>query len=122
MPEIDVLVVVAADEEIQFAVAIVIQPDGGVGIDPRGQSGLLGDAGEVLAAVVVIKLRLAPLVQEQVLVAVVVVVAPDRAHGDARAGQVDIGQAHLRGHIVEMSVVAGCGRARCRLPSPLLST
>jgi len=54
MPEIDSLVIVASDEEIEFAIAIVIQPDGRVGVDPGGKSGLFRDARKVLAAIVVI--------------------------------------------------------------------
>ena len=86
MPEVDVFGVVAADEEVELAVAVVVEPDGGVGVHPLRQPGLLGHAREALAAVVVEQFRPAPLVEEQVFVAVVVVVAPDRAHGDAGAG------------------------------------
>ena len=96
LPQVDVVGPVAGEEQIELAVAVVVEPDGGVGVDPRRQAGRLGDAREALAAVVVEQLGLAPLVDEQILVAVVVVVAPDRPHGDAGAGLVEVGDAHLR--------------------------
>ena len=57
-----------------------------------------------LAAVVVKQLRLPPLVEEQVFVAVVVVVAPDRAHRYAGARQIHIGDADIGRNIAECSV------------------
>ncbi len=78
--------IIAAEEEVEFAVAIVIEPDGGVGIYPGGKSGLFGHAGEMLAGVVMKELRLTPFVDEYVFVAIVIIVAPDRAGGYASAG------------------------------------
>ena len=47
----------------------------------------------------------AVLVEEEILVAVVVVVAPDRAHRDAGAGAVDVGDAEFAGDVLERAVV-----------------
>ncbi len=74
VPEVDVLGVVAAEEEIQTPVAVVVEPDGRVRVDPRGQVGPVGDARETFARVVVEELGPAPLVEEEVFEAVVVVV------------------------------------------------
>src|SRR5580704_19707234 len=104
MPEIDAFVVVPADEKIEFAVAVVIKPDRGVGVDPCGQSSLFRYARKVLAAVVVVKLGLAPLVQKKIFIAVVVVIPPDRAHGDTRARLVHIGKTYFGGDIFKFSV------------------
>ena len=54
MPEINVFGIVAADKQIQQAIAVVVKPDGGVGIDPARQAGLLAYAGEAVALVVVV--------------------------------------------------------------------
>jgi hypothetical protein len=62
MPEIDVLGIVAAEEKVELAVAVVIEPDGGVGVDPGRQAGLCGNACEMPAAVVVVELRPTPLI------------------------------------------------------------
>jgi hypothetical protein len=53
MPEVHVFVVVAADEEIEQAVAVVVEPERGVGVHPAGKAGLFGDAREALACIVV---------------------------------------------------------------------
>ncbi len=70
-----------------------------------GQAGLLADARKSVAVVVVKELGAAPLDEEQIFVAVVVVVAPDRAHGDAGAGLIDVGDAQLWRNIFEGAVV-----------------
>ena len=70
----------------------------------RGQPGLLAHAGEAVALVVVKELRAPPLDEEQVFVAVVVVVAPDRAHGNSGARLIDVGNAQLAGDIFESAV------------------
>jgi hypothetical protein len=41
MPQVDVFGIISADEEVQFAVAVVVEPDRRVGIHPGGQPGLL---------------------------------------------------------------------------------
>ena len=119
MPEVNVLVIVTADEQVQQPVAVVVKPDGGVGIDPARQAGLLAHAGEAVALVVVVELGASPLDQEQIFVAVVVVVAPDRAGGDSRARLIDIRNAEFGGDVFEGAVAQvavqsdSCCRWRC---------
>src|SRR6185369_6283952 len=104
MPEINAFVVVTADKQVEQPIAVVIKPDGGVGIDPARQAGLLADTGEATASVVVVQLRASPLDQEEIFVAVIVIVAPDRAGRDSRARLVDIRNAKFGGHIFECAV------------------
>ena len=66
----------------------------------------VADAGEALAAVVVEQLRPSPAIEQEILVAVVVVVAPDRPHRDAGLGVVQIGNAQLLGDLFERAVAA----------------
>ena len=95
MPEVDIFVVVATDEEIEQAVAVIVEPERGVGIDPGGKAGLFGDARKTLASVIVKKFGTSPFDEQQVFVTVVVVIAPDSAGGNASAGLVDVGDAEL---------------------------
>ena len=88
-----------------MAVAVVIHPDRAVDVGPFGQSGDFRDAGKLLAAVVVEQLAPAPLIDKQILIPVVVVIAPYRAHTCAGSGLVQVGHAHLRGHIRKCAVV-----------------
>src|SRR5207237_248690 len=85
------------------APSVEIEPDGAVGVDPVRQAGI-GDACKALALVVVEQLGLAPAVDQQIFVPVAVVVAPDGAHAHAIAGPVQIGDAHLLGHVLEGAV------------------
>ena len=62
--QVDIVGVVAADQEVQLAVVVVIHPRRAVGVHPGGQAGLVGDARKAFAAVVVKNLRLAPLVDQ----------------------------------------------------------
>ena len=66
---------------------------------------MLADASETTATVVVEQFGASPLNQQQVLVPVVVVVAPDRAHRYAGARLIDVGDAHLGGDVPERAVV-----------------
>ena len=104
LPEIHVLRPVAGKKQIEEPVTVVIEPDGAVGVDPRRQPGPLADRNEAPTLLVVKQFGPAVLVQEQILVAVVVVVAPDGAHRDAGAGPVHVGDAHLGRHILEGAV------------------
>ncbi len=70
----------------------------------RGRPAFSLTAREALAGVVVKQLGPAVLVEEEILVAVVVVVAPDGAHRDAGAGAVDVGDAQLAGDVLERAV------------------
>ena len=53
VPQVHIFRIVTADEEIELAIVVVIEPDGGVGVDPRRQPGLFAHAREVFALVVV---------------------------------------------------------------------
>src|SRR5580698_6637697 len=64
MPEVGVFRVVASDEEIEKAVAIVVKPYRRVGVDPARQSGLFADARESVTLIVMIKLGASPFDQE----------------------------------------------------------
>src|SRR5580704_4238684 len=55
MPEVDVFRVVASDEEIEKAVAIVVKPYRGIGVNPWRQPSLFRDAREPVTVIVVIK-------------------------------------------------------------------
>src|SRR3984885_81921 len=79
MPKINVFGVVAADEKVQKPVAVVIEPDRRVRINPRRQSSLLSYAREAVAPVVVKQLWTSPLDQEQVFISIIVEIPPDRA-------------------------------------------
>ena len=83
---------------------IVIEPHRRIRVDPLRQPGLFRDAREMLAAVVMEKLRFAPFIDQDVFVTIVVVIAPYRARGDARSRLVDVGKANLRGYIAECAV------------------
>src|SRR6266496_2141951 len=104
VPEINIFGVVSADEKVQSPVAIVVKPDGGVRIQPRRQTRLLGDAGESLAVIVVKEFGLAPFVEKQVFVAVVVVVTPNRSHGYTGPDLIQVSDAHLRGDVFKSSI------------------
>src|SRR6266851_3925735 len=105
MPEIDVGAEVAGDVEIEEAVAVEVEPDRAVRIHPALEARLFGDVFEPAVAEVVQQLRIAPLIDEQVLVAVVVVVTPDRAHGYAFARTVQRSDTRLRRDIAERAVM-----------------
>src|SRR5258706_2145693 len=80
MPKVNGFRVVAANEQIQQSITIVVKPDRGVGVHPGRQSGLVCDSREVFASIVVEQFRASPLMEENILEAVVVIVSPDRAH------------------------------------------
>ena len=92
-----------ADEEIEAAVVIEIEPDGAGGPvvleDFGAQAGLLADIGEGAVAVVVVENGPAVGGDEEVGEAVVIVVADRHAHAEGAAGH-----ARLFGHIGERAV------------------
>ncbi len=105
MPEVEPVGPVAGEEEVEQAVAVEVEPGRAPGVHPGGQAGRVGHSREFLAAVVVKQFGLAPFVQEKIRESVVVVVAPDDPHRDARAGLVQVGHAHRRGDVDELPVV-----------------
>jgi len=102
--EIDVGSEIAGDVEIEQSVAIEVEPHGAVRVHPAPQARLGGHIREPAVAEVVQQLRVAPLVDEQVLEAIVVVVAPDGAHRHAFAGAVERRHTRCGGHIAERAV------------------
>ena len=94
LPEIDPLVPVAGDEEIETSVAVVVEPRGAVGVDPPRKAYLASPtATKRLPLFVAEQLRAPVSIQQEVLVAVVVVVAPDGAHRDAGLAPIHVGDA-----------------------------
>ena len=69
-----------------------------------GRSGALGHADERAPAVVAKELGPAVLVEEEILVAVVVEVAPHGAHRHAGAGTIDVRETHRRRDVGERAV------------------
>ena len=104
VPEIDVLRPVPGHEQIEPAVAVVVEPDRAVRVHPFRQAGALRHARERSTLLVVKQLRTAVLVDEQVLEPVVVEVGPDRAHRDAGAGAIHGGDVHVGRHVLERAV------------------
>ena len=94
MPQIDILGPVAGEKQIEPSVGVVVPPDGGVGIDPRRQARALGYAHEGLATLVAKELGASIFVEEQILEAVVVEVAPERAHRHPGTRAIDIRESH----------------------------
>ena len=94
---------VAAHQDVQQAVAVIIQEGGGVEVAPAIDAGLVADVGErPVAAVEIERVGAAPLHDVKVEVPVVVEVAPDRVHAAPLAvGAADAGGG---GHILERPV------------------
>ncbi len=106
MPQVEVVAPVAGDEQVEFAVAVVVEPEGAVGVHPVGQAAfLLRDRREVFAGVVVVQDGPAPFIHQHVFIAVVVVVAPDGAHADAGSLPIEVREADFSGHVLECAVV-----------------
>ncbi len=90
MPQIDVFRVVTTKKQIQPPVAIVVKPNRRVRVDPRRQTHLVAHARELLPRVVMEEFGFAPLVQEEIFVTVVVVIAPNRSHRNTGTGLIEI--------------------------------
>ena len=112
VPQIDVAAEICGDVEIEQAIAIVVEPDRAVAVHPATQTGGLRDVLEALAIDVLEQREVAVAVDEQVLAAVVVEVAPDAAHRDAFAGAIQIGEAGARRRRPRTCRRPCCGRAR----------
>src|SRR6266542_1997200 len=50
------------------------------------------------------KFRPSPLIEKQVFISIIIVVAPDGAHGDAGAGNINVRDACFSGNILETAV------------------
>src|ERR1700733_15359656 len=61
MPQIQLFGVVPANEEVEQSIAVIVKPDGAIGIDPGRQTGSIAYPGKTTATVVMKKLRLSPL-------------------------------------------------------------
>ena len=80
----------AAQEEIQPAVVVVVEPHGARGPSRRGDAGSVGDVGERAVAVVVIQ-RASPVrCHENIGIAVVVVVGDGASHPELLAAGVSV--------------------------------
>ena len=90
----------AAEEQIEPAVVVVVEPDRARRPAGRGDARLLGDVGERAVAVVVVQRAAAVRGDEDVGVAVVVVVGDGAAHAELRAA----GDAGLVGDVGERAV------------------
>ena len=97
-----------ADEQIEPAVVVVIEPDRAGGPSRRGHAGFFGHVGKSAVAVVVIENASAVLRYVQIRKAVAIVVA-DRDTLAVAAGR-DSG---LLGHVGETCRRDYCDRARC---------
>ena len=106
MPQIDVASEIGGDVEIEQAVAIVVDPDRAVAVHPPVQARGLGDVLKVVAIDVLEEREISVAIDEQVLAAVVVEVAPDAAHRDAFAGPIEIGESRACGDVLEGAVAA----------------
>src|SRR4051812_13064 len=105
VPEVDIFGVVPANEKVQQTIPVVIEPDGGVCIDPLWQTGRLCHAGETMSAIIVEEFGPSPFVKKKVLEPVVVVIAPDSPHRDAGLRMVKVRNRHLRRDIFKSAIV-----------------
>src|SRR4029078_2475034 len=85
MPEVDVVAEVGRHVEIEPAVAIVIDPDCAVAVDPAVQTGGFGHVLEMVAVDVFEEREIAVAIDEHVLASVVVEVTPYAAPRNAFA-------------------------------------
>ena len=83
---------VRGDVQIEQAIAIVVEPDRAIAVHPAMQAGRFGDVLEVRAVDVPEEREVAVAIDEQILAAVVVEVAPDAAHRHAFAGPIQVGE------------------------------
>src|SRR4029079_4170697 len=95
---------VGSDVKIEQAVAIVVDPDRSVAIDPAMQASRFGHVLEVVAVDVLEQREIPVTVDEDVLAAVVVEVAPHAAHRDAVAGAVEVRKPRARRNLLEGAV------------------
>ena len=121
---LDVEVDVVGDEEVEMAVAVVVE-EGAAGVPTGGgleEAGFGGDVGEGAVAVVAVEDVLAVVGDEEVVPAVVVVVADAAALSPAAAGEAgfsgDVGEGAVAVVLEEMAVLApglwGSLRGGCR--------
>ena len=105
----------AADKEIEFAVIVVIEPDGASGPARSGDTGFVGDVGEGGVAVVLVKDAFAVGSDEHVRPVVVVEIADGDAHAEVSAGDTgffgDVGEGAVAIVFVK-SIADGLGRWR----------
>ena len=105
VPQIDVAEV-GGDVEIEQAVAVVVEPDRAVAVHPATEAGALGDVLEAAAVDVAEQREVAVAIDQHVLAAVVVDVAPDGAHRDAFARAIEVGEPGRGGDVLEGAVAA----------------
>jgi len=91
-PQIDVVAKIRGDVQVQETIAIVIDPDCAIAIDPAAQSRCFGDILEVVPIEVPEQRQVSVAIHQHVLAAIVVEVAPDTSHRDALARAIEIRQ------------------------------
>jgi len=105
----------AADEEVELAIIVVIEPDGAGGPAWSGEPGFFGDVSERAVLVVFVQDAFAVGGDEQVRPAVVVVIPDGDAHAEVGAGDADffgdVGEAAVAIIFVE-GVADGLGGGR----------
>ena len=104
MPEIDVVAEIRRHVEIEQPVAVVVEPDRSVAVHPAPETGGLGHVLEMRAVDILEERQIAVAIDEEILAAVVVDVAPDGAHRNTLARTVEVGHAGARGDVLEGAV------------------
>src|SRR5215831_1069043 len=95
MPQVVFCAPIGSHVDIQTSVTIEVPPDRVAGIDPLTQFCLVGDPGKSAITIITKKLKVTPLIDEQILIAVVVVVGASCSCRDACTRSVYIGHARL---------------------------
>ena len=90
IPEVDFFVEVTAHQDVDIAIGVVIEQTRRVGVHPLWQIRCRGYIGERLPLITDKELCYSPFVDKKVIPAIIVDVAPQRAHRDARACFIDI--------------------------------
>src|SRR4051812_18817779 len=104
VPEVDVASEIGGDIQIQQSIAIKVDPDRAVAVYPAPEACLRRDIDEARAVEVLEQREIAVPVDEQVLSAIVVEVAPNRAHRNAFARPIQIRDPGARRNFLKRAV------------------
>src|SRR4030095_11717401 len=104
MPEVHIFGVITTYKEINQPVVVVVKPNGGVCIYPRRQVGLRSHISAVSATLCVEQCRATPFVDKEIVIAIVVIIAPDGAHRHPSSDLIDIRDPNINSHIFEGAV------------------
>jgi hypothetical protein len=105
----------AADEQIEFSIVVVVEPDGAGGPSGSGEAGFLRDVGEGPVMIVFVQRALAIGGDEDVGPAVIVVVADSHAHAEGRTTNAGFFGDVCKGPIA-IVLVERVSHRLCRLP------